>query len=447
MKKSRKIMLILLEYMIIVICFSCTQSYTPNVKADESLIAESRKNNKPKKINVYIDNTISMRGYLVGASDFRSIITAYLSQLNVAKITDSINIYYVNNCIGLAYKSNNKDKRGIYNYIDNMDIEETEGDIRTTKIETVLGNVLDNTKDDVVSIFISDCLFSPEKKDNYKNRLGNEASLITNDFIGVLNNRDFAVTIYKFYSNFSGDYYDINDTRIENIETIRPFYLWVMGNQKYVKNIVNAVNLSAITKIDAKGKNNKNYQIDYCSFIKPNQDVWYSLLPINNCRLLNKNTVSKLNTYIDYKSQLKVKRNNFYIGLNFLNKQGSYLNIDTTYLNDKDNYTIQSQIGEYKIYSLKNNDREKYMNIYPYLMTITSVDKYIKNADITLSLKYPPISKWINDINDSNGVVKGKIVNDKTFGFYNLVEAVYNAFTQNNTHTNIFEIKIKIKNN
>jgi len=49
-------------------------------------------------VNVYVENSGSMDGYVKGATEFENIIYSYLSDIKISGLADSLNLFYINMC-------------------------------------------------------------------------------------------------------------------------------------------------------------------------------------------------------------------------------------------------------------------------------------------------------------------------------------------------------------
>lgn len=84
---------ILLIFSAICLFSMCTQSpkKESRIKNDPEMTTQT----KPA-INFYIENSVSMDGYLKGATGFRQDIISYLNNIKLLEVTDSLNFFYIN---------------------------------------------------------------------------------------------------------------------------------------------------------------------------------------------------------------------------------------------------------------------------------------------------------------------------------------------------------------
>ena len=61
--------------------------------------SDDAKEDKSFNINVYLENSGSMDGYVKGVTEFEQALYSYFSNIKIAKLTDSLNLFYINNTI------------------------------------------------------------------------------------------------------------------------------------------------------------------------------------------------------------------------------------------------------------------------------------------------------------------------------------------------------------
>ena len=105
----------------------------------------------------------------------------------------------------------------------------------------MMTSILDKTDDETVSIFISDCIFSPGSGVNASEYLVNQQIGIKVAFADKLKDyNDLCVKAYRLNGKFKGRYYNrLNQPT--NINEIRPFYLLLIGSEEMVNVITRKV--------------------------------------------------------------------------------------------------------------------------------------------------------------------------------------------------------------
>ncbi len=179
-------------------------------------------------INVYIENSGSMDGYVKGQTEFEHIVYNYLVDLQQIGIAKELNLNYINSKI-LPQQDD------ITDFIEKLEPTSFKakggGNRGASDIAIMIKDVLAETNDSVVTIFISDCIFSPGKGKDADDYLNNQQIGIKKYMGDYLNNHpQFAVVGYRCMSQFDGYCYDKNDVG-KYYKGNRPFYIWLFGGQ------------------------------------------------------------------------------------------------------------------------------------------------------------------------------------------------------------------------
>jgi hypothetical protein len=164
-----------------------------------------------------------MKGYFTGNSLIKDVIKDYYDRIDESKSKgDSITLNYINTQI-----ENSSD--GIKEYLLNCQSKCTAS---YTKIDDILSLAMEDINDSTVNIVISDYSFTSPN-----GSLAMAQSGITGLFTKKLKtDSSLSVAIIKYMSDFNGKFFPGGIA----IKKPMPFYLWIFGNEKQVKRIVNA---------------------------------------------------------------------------------------------------------------------------------------------------------------------------------------------------------------
>jgi hypothetical protein len=163
--------------------------------------------NKPV-VNVYIENSGSMNGYVKGVTEFEQAVYNYLTDIKISGISDSLNLFYINSEV----IPQGSDIEDFILKLEPQSFQKKGGDLGTSDIANVLKSVLSETQENEITILVTDGIFSPGK--------GKDASqYLVNQQIGIKNSMaeylklypNTAVILYKLSSQFSGYYYNKED--------------------------------------------------------------------------------------------------------------------------------------------------------------------------------------------------------------------------------------------
>ena len=348
-------------------------------------------------LNVYVENSGSMNGYMCDGSNLKDAVYDYVSDLK--KNTASCNLFYINSQIIPS-------KRSIDDYIKNLtpsDFAKAGGNLKNTDLRSIFKLIMDKHKANTVSVFVSDCILDiPQSATNF---FGNCQVSIKNTFNEALaKNPNLGVEIMKFQSKFDGYWYcGKNKQKLENVK--RPYYIWVIGD----KNILAMLNEKVFftnRKIMGEGI------LDYCAYSTSQPilfDIFQKKYAINHANKINIEVLADLRPSLQEESLLE----NIY------------------------QYTPENPV-QTKVLSVIpiTKPGSKYSHVVNLEL---SSPQTLRTASI--SLNYPKLAQWVRLTNDSTGIYENSI--DKTTGILYLIQGVADAYRD---HVNFGTIAFNLKN-
>lgn len=359
-------------------------------------------NNTSPTIKVFLENSGSMDGYMCDGSDLKDAMYAYLSDLKLC--SKSLELNYINSKI-IPFNGE------LDTYIKELNpssFRNAGGNRSNTDLRQMIKNVISNTNDTSISIFISDCILDLPAK-NAQDFLTNCQISIKNS---VISGRDsvpnFGVVVAKLTSEFNGKYFYPNNT-VENLnEVSRPYYMWIFGNGNIIANILDNAPLDDLRKYGFE---------DMISFVSQNN------IPFD---INNKTTTSKIiNPTNGY--YLATIRADFRTTLQ-----------PNSIIVAPSNYTFfDSSISIETIQPITANNSE-----YTHFITI-KIPKESKTIEEVLTFNAPGISNWVYNSNDESGTnIKDNL--SKTTGIKYLIEGIADAYKKDKILTSCkFNIKHK----
>lgn len=364
--------------------------------------------------NVYVENSASMNGYINGPTEFKSAVHNFLANIKIFELTDSLNLNFINSQI-VSYGID------INRYIDNFEpamFQRTGGNIGTTDIADMLKMVLNKACENFVSILISDFIFSPGRGRDAGDYLERQQIRIKNIMADHLKNfPEQAVIIYQLESRFRGSYYNKLDN-VSQFEGNRPYYIWIIGNRKFLSNLI-----SKCHPDNFMGGGVKNI----FSITKEGPPIKYAVQLGSGNFKLDKNDPQK--SIVQARKDIKgigEKKLRFNVNVDL-----SDLLLSDSYLLDKKNYYTNDKDYKLEVHKIHSKD---------YSHTLKLSTSIVKPSNLSIKLKNQ-IPPWVDDLNDDLGIDINAIAN-KTFGFKYLVNGIYDAFTINGACC--LEIKVKV---
>ena len=353
----------------------------------------------PPSLNVFIENSGSMDGYMCNGSELKDAVYSYISKLN--RNTDTTKLFFINSDI-IPYK---KELRGFIKDLTPQSFREAGGNRANSDIGEMLKNVLESVSDTTVSIFVSDCILDlPQDAMDFFN-------IKKTDILNCVSDKrkDFpnlSIKILKMQSKFNGMYYYSkghgNPVRIDDKK--RPYYIWILGTN----NNISFLN----SKVPAS-------EIKY-GFMNEISFTPYVSVPFE----------------VSSKGQGKV--------LNAVNGQYEML-IKADFRPTLKSNTEINNISNYQAYShditVKEVREIKAESMYSHYIRVV-----IKNANIkeeNIRFKTPDIAQWVIDTNDTSGCDINKNMN-KTTGILSLIEGVAEGYKEETINTN-FKFSLKRK--
>ena len=179
-------------------------------------------------VNVYIENSGSMNGYINGNTEFKAAIQDLLVLLKYEYDEENIKLYFINSGI---YPTNiDNDLAGFAGALNAKSFRV--GETASSNLNNVFKQVLDKTSKDTLSILVSDCIYSI-KGGKTEDLLSDQKSLTKDAFLTKSKEKlNLTTSITKLSSQFNGNYWDKNDKATMLSNKQRPYYIIAMGGKR-----------------------------------------------------------------------------------------------------------------------------------------------------------------------------------------------------------------------
>jgi hypothetical protein len=186
----------------------------------------SHKADKPvhiSQVNLFLETSASMKGYLSGDTEFKSTIARLISQLEKAKSKGTI----TNSQYFLIPQDTTAKAAGEADQFLNLLKKNQLAVGKNSLIVDIFRMLGARNQSGTVNIFISDCILSDFDIRN-KSIIQEEVALVFNRFTAS----HTATSVYAFISEFNGNYYPYTKG-IQSYEGVnRPYYVWVFGKSR-----------------------------------------------------------------------------------------------------------------------------------------------------------------------------------------------------------------------
>ena len=381
--------------LIVVAVFSCLGD-SSKISLEFKPVTDSSNIPTSIQLNVYVENSGSMDGYMCPGSNLKDAVYDYVSDLS--KHSSHMSLYYINSKLIKCNQPLNE-------YIQKLtpsSFSAAGGDRTNTDLRKMIDTILRTHKTNVVSVFVSDCILDiPENAIDF---FGNCEVSIKNSFNEALKkDKDLGVQILRMQSKFNGYWYcGANKDFLKNVK--RPYYIWVIGNKKVLADFNKKVPMDDIIG----GVQN------YCAYTSSGDipfDIDKKRYVINHTGKVNVEILADL----------------------------SYSLQNTKVLENTGSYTTSNQavarVVDVQSITAKGSKYSHVINVE------LSNPKTIKSEVVTFS--YPVLPSWVETTNDDKGVDVKKNI-DKTTGILYLIKGVSDAYKMQSTYGNItFKIKNK----
>jgi hypothetical protein len=421
----------------------CTFLFCCTGRRDKPVTETTKVKKSPtiNNINVYIENSGSMDGYVNGNYEFKDAIGSLLVKLLYYYNQEHIKIRFINTRIDSASTT----QVSLTNFSEELNIswvkgKKTRGD--TTNLNNIFQNILAQTDSSTISILFSDCIYSIGNG-NVVGLLNEQKNSTMSAFLQKYKKDSIplATTILKMKSKFKGTYYPYKGDKFGyKIDMKRPYYICVIGSSE----LINHFN----EKFPLEKQNIPGFENKYVLSSEVANNIYYSVLQstYNKGRFKRDRKNSKKD-YIHGISDISfprgVQKLTFAVAVDFNNIQAEddYLKNRENYKVTTDNFSIDTIINIEKN-KIKPNDWNRISSSNPtHIIIMTAKTKAVSDVSFLLMKKMP---QWVNDSNTEDDSSPDKL-NETTFGLYYWVTgiaAAYKTIYPNNK--NFFECTISI---
>jgi hypothetical protein len=346
-------------------------------------------------LNVYVENSGSMNGYMCNGSNLKDAVYDYVSDLKNEKGT-TCNLFYINSQIIPC-------KESLDDYIKNLtpsSFAKAGGNLKNTDLRNIFKLIMNNHKANTVSVFVSDCILDiPQSATGF---FGNCQVSVKNTFNeAIAKYPSLGVEIVKLQSKFDGYWFCGKNKQMLN-GVKRPYYIWIIGDKNILAMLNEKVPVAKIIGgID-----------DYCAY-STSQPILFDInqkkYAVNHANKINVEVLADLRPALQEKSLLE----NIY------------------------QYTPENPI-QTKVLSIRPISKQgsKYSHVINLELSSPQTLK-----TVSVSLNYPEIAQWVKLSNDSTGIYGNSI--DKTTGIQYLIQGVADAYRD---HLNFGTIAFNLKN-
>lgn len=393
-------------------------------------------------INVYLENSASMDGYITGITDFEENVYSFISRIKHLDNTDTLNLFYINSKI--ADSNINADMDVLEDFIKKLepdDFKARGGDRSFSDISEIIELTAEKTKGKSASIIISDfivshknvhCIDSADESKDPLRYLPIQTTGLTNSLIEELEKHNLGFLVLKFSSQFDGSYYTKYDCGLP-LKSRRPYYIWIIGDQGFIES------LKSYPLADLTDKKIED-EVLFLKSIEPT-DFRYKVLrnpQIGEFELDRKDPGQSI---IECKTERR-NQNKGYFGFTVA-VDFSAFSFDPSYFMDTSNYSISN--GSYmmtveRIQDLQNPGTKGFTHLLHFKT------KTLRSETLNIKVQQA-IPGWVEattSLDDTNIRFDAE-EKKKTFGFRYLIKGVADAYKQAGNWDELCIISINIE--
>lgn len=407
------------------------QTETQNSQ-NEPCLTDNGTNKQSVTINIFIENSGSMNGYINQSSNFQVALGKHIALLKHNYGFENIKLYYINR--GVYPQAYSGDSDGLIDFARGMFAPnnfKNVGNTQSTELNEIMENALKYVDENSISIVISDCIYSVSGTGTSETLLGIAGTQTMDKFLDKTKNIiHLATSIIQLTSNFNGNYYDyMHPNNGFTINCERPYYMIVLGTHK---NVIDYVNNIDVTKMD--GFKNQ-YTISNYDISNIKASIMNKYGKYGQYRIVKESNSSEIKTIKD----VNILNGSFKLAI------GIDLSSTTMSENDKtdiNNYTID---GNYRITNIEKNsginitdpkDKEIVAkNHLTHFVHVESID-FPNDFKITIKRETP---SWVNECSsiDDTNIATDYNEQTKTFGLSYFVGGISDAYSEMSNNKNI----------
>lgn len=395
MNKKLLIPIAICTVIVIAIISTCVGGGS-KIKLQWNAVLPPEEVNDSIELKVYVENSGSMDAYMCAGSNLKDAVFDYVSDLK--RLTTSCSLYYINSKV-IPYNGE------LNSYIKDLtpqSFAKAGGDRSNTDLRDIFEKIIRANGKQTVSVFVSDCILDiPENAIDF---FGNCQVSIKNIFNEALSaNPDLGVEIIKLESKFEGYWYcGHNRELLKDVK--RPYYIWVIGDQRYLAEFNKKVPVENIIGGIKK----------YCAYAAPQKipfDITKSTYVTNHSGKINVEVLINLRGSLQSGTMCK-------------------------------NTALYKSANPAQVTVASVNEITDASNRYSHVITLEIENPETLRSE-TLTFSYPHLATWVSNSDDTTGAnVKENL--DRTTGLMALIKGVAEAYKNSTTYGSVsFELKNK----
>lgn len=245
-------------------------------------------------VNIYIENSGSMNGFINKTSEYQDAIQNMVVWLEYHYDTENIKLHYINERVILKEKPKNIPLPDFAQQMLTPVEFKSNGNGASTNLNSIIAMILNRTNENTISILLSDNIYSisgsqtaPVLLSECKNKTL-QAFLGKSKELNMQHQQSLSTTIIQLYSQFNGNYWDYKHPTgraSQQLNCKRPYYMCVIGVNDLVSDFNNKFDVN-----EMNGYKNK-YTLTEINALNPKCSVLANTYKTGRFRKVNDTTI------------------------------------------------------------------------------------------------------------------------------------------------------------
>lgn len=392
-------------------------------------------------INIFIENSGSMNGFINDESEFQDAIQKMMVLLKYYYDAEFIKLNYINTAIHPQHVPASVKIEDFAVQMLQPSLFTHKGNVGSTDLNDIVDLILNQVDENSISILISDCIYSIKGNGTTPVLLAGCKNKTMGAFLEKTKEcPDLATTIVHLTSHFNGSYWDCHHPTGKASQTLnceRPYYMCVIGTNANLENFNEHINVDEM----------RGYKNKYILSCSDYSDCNYSALISSN-----RKSTFRIKGAMPYKvlEHARARGGQFQFAIA---ADLSQLPMSSTEKLDINSYDViqgaYEVVGVHEVDPIHMHPTDKAI-VESYNLTheiIVSSNQY--PTDVVIGVK-KGIPQWVKDVSstDDTSIDKDDSEKMKTFGLEYFVTGISDAYKEaspNKDYSTSFTITVKHK--
>ena len=381
---------------------------------------------KEYKINVYLENSGSMNGFINQNSDFQDAFQRLTVLLKHHYEERNLSMNYINTKIHPRPKPTNVDLLDFAEQLVEPQQFKSVGNVGSTDLNNIIDMILSEIENDEISILVSDCIYSISGSGTTTSMLATCKNKTFSHFLTKSRTfSDLSTLIIAMNSSFSGNYWDYihpSGAASQVLNCSRPYYICVFGSSSAVNNFNEKI---SVEELNGYADRLLLTTVDKISLDYSTLSTSYKA---GQFRMRAENTLSVLRKSGDGRFEFAIAANMANIPMTDVEK----MNI-SNYETSNPNYAVTNVIPiEDNMPGINPNDRATINRINATHILCISNNGPLSPTNLQIKVKNT-LPTWVSNQSSIDDTKIG-VDNDeqsKTFGLEYFVKGMFDAYREN----------------